>query len=346
MSDSITQEIEHLTGRLDAIIREQAGELVFHHLDQIRRLAATTRQHGDRASLRAKRALINQLSVTEAYQIAHAFSLFFQLANLCEERARVRHLQAEAAPAMSLRRLFRELKEAGVSAEKLQRCLDELEIQPVLTAHPTEAKRRAVLNQIWRVAEHLDDPDEALEALWHTEEIRERRVGPLQEVENAVFYFDRTIFETAANFYATFDAELAAHYPTVKRRRPFLTFASWVGGDRDGNPFVTPEISRTTAQWHACVAMDFYERECALLLQEITHASPPARLPGPERAGRRDHRLPALRGVSREAGRGCAASCAPAKASSPRSSRRWRRSRRVCSSARPIGPPAAASSAC
>lgn len=128
-------------------------------------------------------------------------------------------------------------------------------------------------------AERFDDPDEALEALWHTEEVRERRVGPLQEVENAVFYFDRTLFDTAANFCATFDAELAVHYPTVKRRRPFLTFASWVGGDRDGNPFVTPEISRTTAQWHACAAMDFYERQCALLLQEITHTSPPARLP-------------------------------------------------------------------
>jgi phosphoenolpyruvate carboxylase len=111
-----------------------------------------------------------------------------------------------------------------------------------------------------------------LEALWQTEEIRERRVGPLQEVANAVFYFDRTIFETAARFYETFDAELAAHYPAVRRRQPFLTFASWVGGDRDGNPFVTPEVSRTTVQWHACTAMDYYERECARLVQELTHA--------------------------------------------------------------------------
>ncbi len=279
MSDSITREIQHLTNRLDVIIREQAGDLVFHHLDQIRRLSATTRHHGDRVSLRAKRALLNHLSVAEAYQIAHAFSLFFQLTNLCEERARIRQLQAEGVPAMSLRHLFRELTAAGVSAEKFQHCLNELEIQPVFTAHPTEAKRRAVLAQIWRVAERFDDPDEALEALWHTEEVRERRVEPLQEVANAVFYFDRTIFDTAANFYATFDAELAAHYPTVKRRRPFLTFASWVGGDRDGNPFVTPEISSTTAQWHACAAMDYYERQCALLLQEITHASRPARRP-------------------------------------------------------------------
>ena len=274
LNDIINQEIAHLTSRLDVVIREQAGEKIFHHFDQIRQLAENTRHLEDKASLRAKLKVINGLGVAEAYQITHAFSLFFQLTNLCEERARIRHLEAVAEPTMSLRRLFRELAEASVSAKTLQRCLDELEIQPVFTAHPTEAKRRAVLTQIWRIADEFAEPDEALEALWFTEEVRERRVGPLQEVANAVFYFDHTIFAAAANYYAAFDAELAAHFPTVKRRRHFLSFASWVGGDRDGNPFVTPEISRTAAQWRTCTAMDFYERQCALLVKEITHASP------------------------------------------------------------------------
>jgi phosphoenolpyruvate carboxylase len=277
LSEQLTREIEHLTSRLDLIIQEQAGEVVFHHLDQIRRLAGTARRHGDRISLRAKRTLLNQLSVREAYQITHALSLYFQLVNHCEERARVRHLHEHDAPSMSLRHLFQELKRARVPAAKVQCCLDELEIQPVLTAHPTEAKRRAVLSQIWRLAKHWDNPDEVMEALWQTEEVRQRRVDPLQEVENTVFYFDRTIFETAANFYATFDAELAAAYPDVKRRGQFLTFASWVGGDRDGNPFVTPDVSRESAQWHTCTAMDYYERQCALLLREVTHATPPPR---------------------------------------------------------------------
>ena len=263
-----------MNARLDAIIREQAGDLLFERLDRIRQLAANTRKHDDPVSLRAKRNIIDRLSVGEAYQIAHAFSLFFQLTNFCEERARIRHLQEHASPAMSLRHLFQELKASGVPSSKLQRCLEELEIQPVLTAHPTEARRRATLAQIWRLEEHWEDPDEVLEALWQTEEVRERRVGPLQEVENAVFYFERTIFEAAARFYETFDAELAAHYPGVERRRPFLTFASWVGGDRDGNPFVTPDVSRTAARWHACTVMDFYENECARLVRELTHANP------------------------------------------------------------------------
>jgi phosphoenolpyruvate carboxylase len=277
LSVIIAEELEHLTSRLDAVIREQAGEIVFEHLNRIRRLATAARQHHDRASVRTQRALIHRLSVREAYQITHALSLFFQVVNLCEERGRIRHLQNTAAPAMSLRSLFQQLQQARVPAAKVRRCLDELEIQPVLTAHPTEAKRRATMAQIWRLEEHWNDPDEVLEALWQTEEVRERGVGPLQEVANVVFYFDRTIFETVADFYATFDAELAAHYPRISRHRQFLTFASWVGGDRDGNPFVTPQISCQTADWHTCVAMDYYERQCARLVQEITHGSTPLR---------------------------------------------------------------------
>jgi phosphoenolpyruvate carboxylase len=277
LRDPLALEITHLTHRLDAIIREQAGEAVFRHLQQIRELAAKTRRAGEPISSQAGRALLRCLGIAEAYRIAHALSLFFELVNLCEERARVRRLRAEEAPLMSLRRIFRELKESGVPPVRVQRCLDELEVQPVLTAHPTEAKRRAVLNQLWRVARDLQHPDEALEALWQTEEIRAQRISPLQEVENTLYYFDHTIFETVANFYATFDAEVAAHYPTVGRRRPFLSFASWVGGDRDGNPFITPEVSRTTMQWHTCVVRDYYERECALLVEELTHASQPPR---------------------------------------------------------------------
>ena len=272
MSKILKEEIRHLAGRLDKIIAEQAGEKVFQHLDTIRQLSKKARHFGSEASRQTKHSLLDRLDAKEAYQLAHAFSLFFQLVNLCEERARERHLQSKKLVPMSLPHLFQELKHAGVSEKQLQSCLNELEVEPVLTAHPTEAKRRAVLNQLSRLTQHWDDPDEVLEALWQTEEIREQKIGPLQEVDSALYYFNRTIFETAANFYETFDVELARHFPGVKRTRQFLTFASWAGGDRDGNPFVTPDISRTTAQRHHAGVMDFYRRECALLSQEITHA--------------------------------------------------------------------------
>ncbi len=272
MSKILRREIQQLVGKLDEIILEQSGERVFSHLDRIRKRSWQARNPGSDSGGLEKNFLLDRLKVADAYLVAHAFSLFFELVNFCEERARERHLRLKKSPVMSLRHLFGELKRAGVTAETLQACLDELEIQPVLTAHPTEAKRRSVLNQLWRLSREWENPGEVLEALWQTQEIREQKVGPLQEVEGTLYYFDRTIFETAARFYATFDAELAAHYPGVRRSRPFLTFASWVGGDRDGNPFVTPDVSLTAARRHHEVALDFYRRECMKLEEELTHA--------------------------------------------------------------------------
>jgi len=101
VNEKLKEEIAHLTGRFDQIVREQAGKTVFQYLDQIRSLAIANRQSTESKLLKAKRALLNELTVAEAYQIAHAFSLFFQLVNVCEERARIRHLQTEPMPAMS-----------------------------------------------------------------------------------------------------------------------------------------------------------------------------------------------------------------------------------------------------
>lgn len=272
MSQVLKQEIRQLVDRLDQIILEQAGKRAFTRLDTVRTLAKRARHFGSQSSRNSKHKVLDRLDTREAYQLAHALSLFFQLVNLCEERARERHLKSKRLVPMSLPALFKELKAAGVTETQLQLVLNELQIEPVLTAHPTEAKRRAVLNQLARLQQHWDSPEEVLEALWQTEEIREQKIGPLHEVDTAIYYFQRTIFETAANFYETFDAELAQHFPGVQRTRPFLTFASWAGGDRDGNPFVTPEVSRTAMQRQHEAVLDFYQRECEQLSKELTHA--------------------------------------------------------------------------
>jgi phosphoenolpyruvate carboxylase len=156
MDSQLNAEIQEITQDLDRIIHEQAGERVFERLHELRQHYRFPKPVGTKGKLRPGSWHIQRLSVRDAYQVAHALSLFFQVVNLCEERARVRHLNAATTPAMSLRKLFHDLKESGVTAAQLQRCLDELEIQPVLTAHPTEAKRRAVMNQLRRLDEHWD----------------------------------------------------------------------------------------------------------------------------------------------------------------------------------------------
>ncbi|MDW8308668.1 MAG: phosphoenolpyruvate carboxylase [Verrucomicrobiales bacterium] len=276
MDEELRREVRHITTRLGVIVREQAGDKTFHHFEQLRLLAKAIRAQQDPASIRAKRRLVARLTVEEGHHLAHAFSLFFQLVNLCEERARVRHLRAHAAPAQSLRHLFQELRAARVPPETLQRCLDSLDIQPVLTAHPTEAKRRTVLNHLLRLQERFYEPDEILEALWQTDEIRERPVTPLDEADTTLFLLERAALPAVASFYATFDAELRAAYPGVQRRTWFLSFGSWVGGDRDGHPLVTPETSLSVAARNAERIRGHYACECEGLIAQLSHAAPRA----------------------------------------------------------------------
>ena len=283
MDSQLKSEVRFLTTRLGDILREQAGNRIFELVERLRRMSKDIRASQDHAAIMSKRQLVARLKTGEGYQVAHAFSLFFQIVNLCEERARIRRLLATSAPSQSLAQLFHELKQAGVTAEKVQACLDNLEVQPVLTAHPTEAKRRTVLNQLLRLAADIEHPDEVLEALWQTEEVRERKIGPIDEVRNTLFFFAHTILDTAANFYTEFDRQLQAVYPDVHRGRAFLTFASWVGGDRDGNPFVTPEVSLTTARMHRDLIISLYQQQCDRLVEELTHSDPRlAGRPGPD----------------------------------------------------------------
>lgn len=272
MDARLRRDIRFITTRLGEIVREQAGETVFQHVERLRKLAKEVRRKQDHQDSWKLQQLVAGLSAGEADQVAHAFSLFFQLVNLCEERARIRKLHETDEPDQSLGRILRELHEAGVSAEKLQSVLDSLEIEPVLTAHPTEAKRESVLYHHWRLREWPDDPDEILETLWQTEEVRRRRPRPLDEVAGALSFFDRTIFEAAADFFDRVDRDLAAWYPTVRLRRPFLTFASWIGGDRDGNPYVTTEVSRRALQWQRQRVFAFYRTQIERLFAELSHA--------------------------------------------------------------------------
>lgn len=273
LDPELRREVRMLTSRLGEIIREQAGEDRFAQVEQLRARAREVRVHHRDEDIHGKQQMVRKLGVDAAYDITHAFSLFFQLVNVCEERARVRGIQSAKHLRQSLRALFEELRDEGVSPRKLQECLDRLEIEPVLTAHPTESKRRTILNHLMRISALPAETDEILEALWHTEEVRDERVTPGNEVENTLYLFERTIIDAAARFYVTFDQELKRVYPKVRRTRYFLTFGSWVGGDRDGNPFVTPQVSESAALMHRTMILAHYRRELTSMLEEITHAT-------------------------------------------------------------------------
>lgn len=301
----LRREVRLLTSKLGHIIREAGGPVRFSQVEQMREIAKRVRRHRRPADIKAKRAFVARLDGPSAYDLAHAFSLFFQLVNLCEERARVRGIRRKARLRQSLKALFHDLKTQGVSSRTLQACLDRLEIEPVLTAHPTESKRRTILNHLLRLYPLPPAADEILEALWRTEEVRDARVTPEYEVRNTLFLFERTILDAAGHFYCAFDDALRRAYPKVRRKNYFLTFASWVGGDRDGNPFVTPEISEQAARLHRETVVDYYRDQLKRLEEEITHATGDIEEadPGPHGFHGREHMRTEIRDLLEEVGR-------------------------------------------
>jgi phosphoenolpyruvate carboxylase len=288
MNEQLRQEVRFLTTRLGAIVREQSGREVFSAIEVLRKVAKQIRQSSkleegrQGGPLRVKERAVDRLSVEEASAVAHAFSLFFHLVNLCEERERIRHLRAhdqqENGAPMSLRHTFSELRRQHVPPAAVKKLLDSMHVEPVLTAHPTEAKRRSVLNHILRLGRTLDatcgalnaaaerEVDSWIEALWLTDEVREGVVTPEMESENARFFLERTIYDLAGIFWERFCAELSRHYPTLPEPTPFLSLGSWVGTDRDGNPFVTPETSLDAAEQVRLSILRYYREACNRML--------------------------------------------------------------------------------
>jgi phosphoenolpyruvate carboxylase len=287
MQETLRSEVRCLTTRLGAIVQEQCGPKIFAAIENLRSLSKQIRQHSDPSVLQAKDQAVNRLTVAEAAAIAHAFSLFFHLVNLCEERERVRRLGAyarhEAGAPMSLRRTLMELKRHRVPLAALRRLLDSMRIEPVLTAHPTEAKRRSVFNHILRIGHTLEshcgdtgaalerEIDPWIEALWLTDEVRERPVTPQIEIDNTQVYFDRSIYELAGDFWKMFQDELTRAYPGIRKDVPFFRFGSWVGTDRDGNPNVTPESSLEAAEALRKGILRYYLRVCSQLLSLVSY---------------------------------------------------------------------------
>ena len=157
----LRREVRLLTTRLGAIIREQSGREVFDTIEALRRFARRRREGGGRGgSARGEVRAVRGLTLPQASVVAHAFSLFFLLVNLCEERQRIRRLRMYARDPgggpMTLRRTLRQLRCHHVPPAALRRFLASMRVEPVLTAHPTEARRRSVMNHLFRIADALD----------------------------------------------------------------------------------------------------------------------------------------------------------------------------------------------
>lgn len=224
-------------------------------------------------------------------QLARAFTLLFQLANIAEQKEIVRLNRERKNRRESITDAVKHLKSRGCTAEQLQEIIDKIEIGPTLTAHPTEAKRRAVLDKLQNVGVLLADAEGSpsllanldahghemeeigriLTVLWQTDEMRAHQLTVPEEVRNSLYFFERSILDVVPWLHDDLDEALKEHYPDHAFTVPtFLTYRSWVGGDRDGNPNVTPDITWRTLLEHRVLILEKYLERASALRREFT----------------------------------------------------------------------------
>lgn len=291
----LRRDVRFLTTLLGDVIRMQEGDKLFHKIEEIRSYAKRLRQNPDPKIVKEQQSLIESLSVEEAHKIARAFTIYFQLVNIAEEAQRVRRIRdydrdESLFQDMSVRKLFHDLSQRGLTAKRVSQFLSKLEIELVLTAHPTETKRRTILDHLLRISACLQaidaqdsTPDEktdatnrikeTLEILWQTSEIRKRRISVMDEVGQTLFYFQRTILNLLPEVQDKLDAEFRNFFgQPLPEMRPVVRFGSWVGADRDGNPYVTCDVTRQTAREHRQVIFDSYIRSVENLIRRFSQS--------------------------------------------------------------------------
>ena len=277
------EDVRWLAGALGRVIQRLEGQGSLEIVEQLR-LATRARRHGEpnASSLDELLRKMDDLTVEQCATAARAFTLFFLLINTAEQTHRVRRRNAyfgkEAGPLQpaSVRWSMRRLREIGCTADQVESAMLRLDVRPVLTAHPTESTRSTLLGLQARVADRLlarerAPADEArhieqeleseVEVLWLTSEVRQDRPSVLDEVSSALWYLDTRLLDAGAHAHSalaiSFEEEFSRSADAFRLAVP-LRWGTWVGGDRDGNPYVTPEVTIATARRASHVILGKY----------------------------------------------------------------------------------------
>lgn len=277
---------------LGATLREQEGVPLYETVERVRALAKDAR-----AGLAARDALtetLQGLSVTDSLTVARAFAQFLGLANIAEQHHRIRrrrdYLRAPELPPQrgSLGESFARLRAAGVSADAIREAVATLQVELVLTAHPTEVVRRTIRRTQRQIAELLatrDRPDltpderedvrrtlaAEVTTLWLTNEVRREAPSPYDEVKWGLVAFEQTLWDAVPRYLRAVDRALVAATGTgLPADAAPVRFGSWIGGDRDGNPNVTPLVTAQAVMLARWMGADLYRREIDALRDELS----------------------------------------------------------------------------
>jgi phosphoenolpyruvate carboxylase len=320
-----------LLGRiLGDTVRQHAGDDTFDLIERIRKTGLRFYRDADQRARKELHDIIGGLDNKQVIGIIRAFGYFSHLANLAEDQHHIRRTRAYAlqgAPPRegSMAHVLGRMKKGGISRTQLQGFFDSALCVAVLTAHPTEVRRRSSLDREMEIAKLLDERDRmqltpeeletnreglrrAVVTLWQTSILRASKLRVGDEVNNGLAYYDQTFLRELPRLYANFEDQLGAADARWRDVRipSFLRIGSWIGGDRDGNPFVTADVVRQTLRQHSMRAFRFYLDELHKLGAEVPLDSRAVKISGalreliyasPDRAAHRSNE-PYRRAVS------------------------------------------------
>ena len=281
---------------LGNVLKKLAGQDIYDAVEKLRTGYISLSKEENPRKRQQLMTFIQSLDADTLVQVVRAFSTYFSLVNIAEEAF---HHQERRDQVRSDKPLwhgsfddtFREFKDQNLSAEQVQDLLSQTTYIPVFTAHPTESKRRTImlaLRRIFTTNEHLNDTrlskaqkdsiadelETLIQSLWRTDEVRSKKPQVKDEIDNGLFYFRECLFDAVPDVYRNLENNLAKHYPDHQFDIPnILKFGSWIGGDRDGNPFVKPETTEMALRMQARTVLMEYAVRLHILFKQLTHSN-------------------------------------------------------------------------
>ena len=281
----LLDDIRLLGRMLGDVIREQEGKAAFELIERIRQMSVAFHRDADAAAQQALKRLLKSLSGDQAVSVIRAFTYFSHLVNLAEDRHHVRrravHERAGSHQEGSLAMTLQRLAAAGIAKHTIAAELAQCHVSPVLTAHPTEVQRKSILDAERGIAQLLAQREEAtpltradielqmrarVAQLWQTRLLRFTKLTVSDEIENALSYYESTFLRQIPRLYRELEQRLDVPTPVA----PFLRMGQWIGGDRDGNPFVTASTLRVALSRQAEMVLRHHLTEVHLLGGELS----------------------------------------------------------------------------
>lgn len=282
---------------LGEVIETQVGKSTLDSIEKLRKGYIKLHEQEDKNLRDELQSFIDEQSPAQLSLIIRAFNLYFSLVNLAEEEHQYHERQSQLKTdgplwVGSFLRTIGEFKKDGLTATEVETIINSLEYVPVFTAHPTESKRRAVMDNLRHIFLTLDEYNEAeayknpyakeevikklqyqMQVLWKTDEVRRAKPTVEDEIRNGIYHFRQSLFAAVPTTYRYMERALARHYPDAKIATPsFLTFGSWIGGDRDGNAFVTHKTTTNALLMQARAVLYEYEQRVFKLSNQLTQS--------------------------------------------------------------------------